>query len=458
MAQKKQESGKTSPELMDKIVSFTKRRGFIFPGSEIYGGLAGTWDYGPLGTELKNNIRAAWWKMFVHERSDMYGLDSAILMNAKVWEASGHIKEFADPMIDCKECKSRFREDHLREGKYGEVKTVDGKPACPVCGKTNLTEARPFNMMFKTWIGPMEGSASQVYLRPENAQGMFVDFKNVLDTMHPKLPFGIAQTGRVFRNEITPGDFIFRVREFDLMEFEYFIDPAQWEELFEMWMKEIARWLDFLGLDRKKIYYHDIPDGERAHYSKRTVDVEYQFPFGMKELCANAYRTDYDLKNHELHSKKDLSYFDDKTGKKIIPHVLEPTFGLDRALLATLVEAYTEEELESGDSRVVLKLPRALAPYKVAVFPLVSNKEDIVAKAQAVYKELKPHFYTAFDDIGNIGKRYRRQDEIGTPWCVTVDYQTFEDNTVTVRDRDTMKQERISVPELVSYFEERLKS
>ncbi|MDO8600343.1 MAG: glycine--tRNA ligase [bacterium] len=448
---------KEAQNQMEKIVSFAKRRGFIFPGSEIYGGLAGTWDYGPVGTELKNNIRSAWWKRFVHNRSDMYGLDSAILMNAKVWEASGHIAGFSDPMVDCKSCKSRFRADHLAEGKYGEVKMAGGKQVCPVCGKNDLTEARPFNMMFRTWIGPMEETANEIYLRPENAQGMFVDFKNVLDTMHPKLPFGIAQTGRVFRNEITPGDFIFRVREFDLMEFEYFIDPKDWEELFEMWLKEIAEWLNFLGLDAKKIYNHDIPDGERAHYSRRTTDIEYEFPFGMKELCAIAYRTDYDLLKHQEYSKKDLTYFDEATKSRFIPHVLEPTFGLDRAFLATLVEAYTEEELEKGDTRVVLKLPRTLAPYKVAVFPLVSNKENITAKAREVYAMLKPHFHTAWDDIGNIGKRYRRQDEIGTPWCVTIDYDTLENNTVTVRDRDSMKQERVAVDELQKYFEEKLK-
>ena len=442
---------------MGKIVSFAKRRGFIFQGSEIYGGLAGTWDYGPVGVELKNNIRLAWWKRFVHDRSDMYGLDSAILMNARVWEASGHISGFVDPMVDCKKCKSRFRADHLKEGKYGEVKIVNGKESCPVSGSTDLTDARPFNMMFRTWIGPMEETANQVYLRPETAQGMFVDFKNILDTMHPKLPFGIAQAGKVFRNEITPGDFIFRVREFDLMEFEYFIHPDQWKELYEIWLKEIASWLDFLGLDAKKIYYHEIPDGERAHYSKRTTDVEYEFPFGMKELCAIAYRTDYDLSKHQEHSKKDLTYFDETTKERFIPHVLEPTFGLDRAFLATLVQAYHEEELEKGDTRVVLKLPRTLAPYKVAVFPLVANKEKVVEKARVVYQSLKPHVYAVWDDIGNIGKRYRRQDEIGTPWCVTIDYQTLEDDTVTVRDRDTMQQERIAVAELQKYFEEKLK-
>jgi len=441
---------------MDKLVSLCKRRGIIFPGSEIYGGLAGTWDYGPVGVEMKNNIKAAWWKMFVHDRHDMYGIDSAILMNPRVWEASGHVSGFTDPMVDCKNCKNRFRADHLDEGKYGEVKIIDGKKACPVCGSTELTEPRLFNMMFRTYIGPVQDTESLVYLRPENAQGMFVDFKNVLDTMHPKLPFGIAQIGRVFRNEVTPGDFVFRVREFDLMEFEYFIDPKNWEELFEMWMKEIYKWLAFLGLDKEKIYNHEIPDGERAHYSKRTIDIEYQFPFGMKELCAIAYRTDYDLKRHIEKSGKDLTYFDEKTGQRFIPHVLEPTFGLDRALLASLVAAYKEEKLENGETRIVLKLPPKISAYKAAVFPLVSNKESIVNKADEVYKILKPHFNTIFDDNGNIGKRYRRQDEIGTPFCITIDYDTLEKDDVTVRDRDTMKQERIKIEALIDYIKTRL--
>ena len=443
--------GQGTGNAMEKIVSLCKRRGFIFPGSEIYGGLAGTWDYGPLGTELKNNIKAAWWKQFVHNRDDMYGLDSAILMNPKTWEASGHVEGFSDPMIDCKSCKSRFRADHLAEGKYGEVKSVGGKPACPVCGKTELTEARQFNMMFRTWIGPMQDTESLVYLRPENAQGMFVDFKSVLDTMHPKLPFGIAQIGRAFRNEITPGDFVFRVREFDLMEFEYFINPKSWEELFEMWLKEIARWLDFLGLDRKKLYYHEIPDGERAHYSKRTVDIEYEFPFGMKELCAIAYRTDFDLKRHQEYSGKDLTYFDEKTGERFIPHVLEPTFGLDRALLAVISQGYTEEK-----DRIVLKIPAKLAPYKAAVFPLLANKPELVKLARKIYDDLKEDLVLAWDDRGNIGKRYYSQDEIGTPYCITVDFESLEKGDATVRDRNTMKQERIKISDLKKYLSENI--
>lgn len=436
---------------MDKIVSLAKRRGFIFPGSEIYGGLSGTWDYGPLGVELKNNLKAAWWKQFVQDRSDMYGLDSAILMNPKVWEASGHIEGFVDPMIDCKSCKSRFRADHLMEGKYGEVKSVDGKPACPACGKTELTEARKFNMMFKTFIGPMEETSNQIYLRPENAQGMFVNFKSVLDTMRPKLPFGIAQIGRAFRNEITPGDFIFRVREFDLMEFEYFINPKDWEELFKMWLKEIGKWLDFLGLDKNKIYHHEIPDGERAHYSKRTVDIEYQFPFGMKELCAIAYRTDYDLKRHEEYSGKDLTYFDEKTSERFIPHVLEPTFGLDRALLAVLTQAYEEE-----GERTILKIPPKLAPYKGAVFPLLANKPELVSLAKKIYDDLKKDLMVAWDDRGNIGKRYYSQDEIGTPFCITVDFDSLEKSDVTIRNRDTMKQERVKIDKLAEYLKEKI--
>ncbi len=444
-------------EKMGKIVSLCKRRGLIFPGSEVYGGLAGTWDYGPIGVELKNNIRQAWWKRFIHDRTDMYGLDSAILMNAKIWEASGHVAGFVDPMIDCRHCKSRFRTDHLAEGKYGEVKYTDGKPACPICGKTELTEERMFNMMFKTWIGPVEETSQLIYLRPENAQGMFVNYKNVLDTMHPKLPFGVAQTGRVFRNEITPGDFIFRTREFDLMEFEYFVHPKEWEKHFGMWLEEIGKWLDFLGLDKNKIYYHEIPKEERAHYSERTVDIEYQFPFGMKELCAIAYRTDFDLKSHMDKSGEDLTYFDDKTNEKLIPHVIEPTFGLDRAALAVIAESYNEEKV-NDEIRVVLKMPPYLAPYKVAVFPLVANKENIVNKAKDVFETIRPHFNAVFDDIGNIGKRYRRQDEIGTPYCITIDYDTLENNDVTVRDRDTMKQERIAIGELANWLKDKLSS
>jgi glycyl-tRNA synthetase len=441
---------------MEKIVSLCKRRGFIFPGSEIYGGLAGTWDYGPIGVELKNNVRNAWWKMFVHDRSDMFGLDTAILMNPRAWEASGHVSGFTDPMVDCRNCKLRFRADHLDEGKYGEVKIIDGKKACPNCGSTELTEPRMFNMMFKTFIGPVEETANQIYLRPETAGGMFVNFKNVMDTMRPKLPFGLAQSGRVFRNEITPGDFIFRVREFDLMEFEYFINPKDWEKLFESWLAEIAKWLDVLGLDKNKIYYHEIPDGERAHYSKRTIDIEYQFPFGMKELCAIAYRTDFDLSQHQKFSGQDLAYTDPYTNEKFIPHVLEPTFGLDRAVLSAIVQAYTEETMENGDTRAVLKLPRVLAPFKAAIFPLVSNKDNVLDKAKEVFKLLQPVFNVTFDDNGNVGKRYRRQDEIGTPFCITVDFNTLEDDTVTVRDRDTMKQERVKIAELAGHLKTKL--
>jgi len=436
---------------LDKLVSLAKRRGFIYPGSEIYGGLGGTWDYGPLGVDLKRNISNAWWKRFVQDRPDMFGLDSAILMHSRVWEASGHTQGFTDPLVECKKCKRRFRADQ-----------ISGK--CPECGG-ELGDVRPFNLMFKTYIGSVEDSSAQIYLRPENAQGMFVDFKQVLDSLHPKLPFGIAQIGRVFRNEISPGEFLFRVREFDLMEFEYFIHPKDWENFFEAWLKEISSWLDFLGLDKKKIFYHEISDGDRAHYSKRTVDIEYQFPFGMKELCAVAYRADHDLKQHQKHSKKDLTYFDDETKERFLPHVLEPTFGLDRALLAVLTEAYREETIGNetskgsaskdsavGEKRIVLKLPKVLAPYKVAVFPLLANKSDLVKKAEDVYGELRTKFATAWDDRGNIGKRYRAQDEIGTPWCVTIDFDTLSNGTVTVRDRDSMKQERIKVENLVSYF------
>lgn len=424
---------------MDKIVSLAKRRGFIFPGSEIYGGLSGTWDYGPLGVELKNNIKKAWWKRFVQERDDMYGVDSSILMNVKVWEASGHIKSFVDPMVDCRKCKSRFRADK-----------IDIKKGCPDCGTRDFTEARPFNMMFKTYAGPVEDSAAQTFLRPETAQGMFVNFKNVVDSVHPKLPFGIAQTGRAFRNEITPGNFIFRIREFEQMEIEYFIRGEDWEKSFDYWLKEMHTWAEFLGI--KKIHDREVPAEERAHYSRRTVDLEFDFPFGREELYGLAYRTDFDLKNHAQFSGAELAYYDEETKTKIIPHVIEPTFGVDRTVLALLANVYTEE-----GGRVILKLPSQLAPFKAAVFPLVANKPVLVEKAREIFKDLKmAGLNVAWDERGNIGKRYYAQDEIGTPWCVTVDYQTMDDDAVTVRDRDTMKQERILAKELVSYINSRL--
>ena len=419
----------------------------MFPGSEIYGGLANSWDYGPLGVELKNNIKNLWWKTFVHGRDDMQGIDAALIMNPKIWEASGHTTAgFADPMVDCKKCKKRFRSDHLPE---------DTK-ICPDC-KGELTEPRMFNLMFRTFIGPVEDESALAYLRPETAQAMFVDFKNIIDTMHPKIPFGIAQMGRAFRNEITPGNFIFRTREFEQMEIEYFVREKDWQEFFEYWLDQMHQWMDLIGLSSDKIHHLEVPDGERAHYSKRTVDFEYDFPFGRKELYGIAYRADFDLKNHMEQSGVDLRYFDDMSGERFLPHVIEPTFGVDRTLLAVLSESYTEDEV-NGEIRTYLKLPTIIAPYKVAVFPLLANKPQLAEKAREIYNDLKLEMRVAWDDGGNIGKRYRRQDEIGTPYCVTVDFDTIEkDDTVTVRDRDTLEQTRVRASELKNYLREKIK-
>lgn len=430
---------------MEKIVSLAKRRGFIFPGSEIYGGLAGTWDYGPLGIELKNNIKQEWWRMFVHGRGDIYGIDSAILMNRRVWEASGHLENFSDPMVDCKKCKSRFRADK-----------IDIKAPCPECGAHEFTEARAFNMMFKTYAGPVEDDAAEIFLRPETAQGMFVNFKNIIDAMHPKLPFGIAQIGKAFRNEITPGNFIFRTREFEQMEIEYFAAPDRWEELFNQWREAVQKWIAALGI-ASFVSEREVSASERAHYSARTVDFDFEFPFGREELYGLACRSDFDLKRHGAVSGVELAYYDEATKEKMIPFVVEPTFGVDRTILALLAAHYTEEEDKKGGRRTVLKLPPRLAPYKVAVFPLVANKPTLVEKAREIFKDLLSNgIHAAWDDRGNIGKRYYAQDEIGTPWCVTVDYQTLEDGTVTVRDRDTAEQERVSVDRLKDYFDQKL--
>jgi len=413
-------------DLMEKIVSLCKRRGFIYPGSEIYGGMANSWDFGPVGAQLKKNIKDLWWKNFVEQRDDIVGLDAAIIMNPKVWEASGHVEGFTDPLVECKSCHNRFRADH-----------VDVKKPCSECQQKNWSDTKNFNLLMKTFLGSVEDSKSVAYLRGETAQAMFVDFKNILSTNPKKLPFGVAQVGKAFRNEITTGNFLFRLREFEMMEIEYFVDEKDWQETFEVWRKEMWNWFELVGIDKTKIHEHEIPDGERAHYSKRTIDFEFDYPFGQKELYGLAYRTDYDLKQHQKFSGQDLSY------EGIVPHVIEPTWGVDRTFLAILLSAYFEDE-----KRVVLKLKPSLAPYKVAVFPLVSNKENIVTKAKTVYQMLKLRFTTVWDDRGNIGKRYYAQDEIGTPWCVTVDYQTLEDDTVTVRDRDTAAQIRVKVAEL----------
>lgn len=430
---------------MEKIVSLCKRRGFVFQGSEIYDGLAGTWDFGPLGVALNNNIKREWWKMFVDGREDMYGLDAAILMNEKVWEASGHTGAgFSDPLVECEKCKRRFRADHL-----------ENKEVCPDCGG-KLGEERAFNLMFETKVGAQGDIKS--YLRPETAQGIFVNFKNVLDSMSPKIPFGIAQIGKAFRNEIAPREFLFRVREFEQMEIEYFIKEEDWERLFEAWREDILRWFDHLGLSRENIHELEVPKDDLAHYSKRTIDFEYNFPGkGFDELAGFAYRTNHDLKSHMEASGEKLEYIE-PDGTRFIPHVLEPSFGVGRAFTAVLSEAYTEDEM-GGETRVYLKLPAHLAPYRAAVSPLLKNKPELVAKAREVFSMLKKEFGNiAWDDNGNVGKRYRRQDEIGTPSCIVIDFESLgqEDpslkDTVTVRDRDTGEQTRVHVSELVAYL------
>ncbi len=422
-------------DLMNKIVSLCKRRGFIYPGSEIYGGLANAYDYGPLGVELKNNIKNLWWKKFVQSRDDMVGLDSAIIMSPKVWEASGHTGAgFSDSLVECQKCHERFRLDQ-----------IDMSKSCPNCeAKNNFTEPRQFNILMKTFLGAVEGEKAVAYLRGETAQGMFVNFKNILDTTRKTLPFGIAQIGKAFRNEITPGNFIFRTREFEQMEIEYFVREAEWEKWFEYWLNEMKDWLKIIGVREKKLNFNDIMEGERAHYSKRTIDIEYEFPFGLKELYGLAYRGDFDLKNHF----KEPPYKDADPpaggGGEFWPHVIEPSLGVDRTVLAVLCEAYDDSEKD----RVVLKLPPKLAPYKAAVFPLLANKPELVKLARKIYDDLRKDFMVAWDDRGNIGKRYYSQDEIGTPFCITVDFESLENDDITVRDRDTMKQERVKIKDL----------
>jgi glycyl-tRNA synthetase len=425
-------------DLMEKIVSLCKRRGFIFQGSEIYGGLSGTYDYGHFGLALKNNIKQNWWKKFVDNRRDMYGVDAAILMNSKVWEASGHVAGFSDPLVECEECHHRFRADQLTDTKK-----------CPDCGG-KLGEMRQFNMMFATKIGAMEDSASTVYLRPETAQGIFVNFKNTVDAFHPKLPFGIAQIGKAFRNEITPRDFIFRLREMEAMEVEYFIRAEDWEKYFEYWKDEMISWMEEIGIDMARVHELEVGETDRAHYSKRTVDFEFDFPFGRKELFGLAYRTNFDLTNHGL------DYIDEERNEKIVPHVIEPAFGVDRAVLALLLSVYAEDE-KDGEVRSYLKFKPSIAPVICAVSPLLKNKPELVEYANAkVFAPLKAEFgRVAWDDNGNIGKRYRRQDEIGTPWCIVVDFDTLTDDMVTIRDRDTGAQERVKVEELKEYIKEK---
>jgi glycyl-tRNA synthetase len=425
---------------LEDIVSLAKRRGFIYQGSEIYGGLAGTWDYGPLGAVLKRNIVNEWLKFFVDGWDDMYLIDTSILMNPKVWQASGHLDTFHDPLVECKNCGGRFRGDKIDKGK------------CPNCGKPNtFGKPRQFNMMFKTNVGPLEDENSAAYLRPETAQGMFTNYKNIIDSFSPDLPFGIAQVGRNFRNEISPRDFIFRAREFEIMEFEYFIEPKDWEKSFAKWQKDMHSWFNKLGLDKAKIKEVEVPAEDRAHYSKRTIDFYYDFPsLGFDEVAGLAYRTDFDLKNHQKASGKNLEYRPKDGSKPFIPHVIEPTFGLDRHVMAVLSNAYSEDE-QGGEKRIYLKLPAHLAPVKVAVFPLLKNKLELVKKAREVYEKLKKEVQgtVMWDDNGNIGKRYRRQDEIGTPHTITIDFQTLEDDTVTVRNRDTTQQKRAAISDIL---------
>ncbi len=448
---------------IEKIVSLCKRRGFIFPGSEIYGGLANSWDYGPLGHLLKQNIKKEWWKFWVQERADMVPMDAAIIMNPKVWEASGHLQNFSDELVECKKCHHRFRSDHLLEAESlrpeydkGNPKTIS-EVKCPDCDGA-LTDPKHFNLMFKTFLGTNEDSATTAYLRPETAAGMFVNFKNIQTATRRRLPFGIAQIGKCFRNEITPGNFIFRTREFEIGEFEYFINPKDWEQTFEMWLSEIKRWWqDIMQIDMDNLVWHEIEDGERAHYSKRTVDIEYKYPFGVKELHGIAYRTDFDLTRHQQVSGADLQYLDPETNEKFLPHVIEPTFGIDRMLLVSLLEAYSEEEAptsEAGETeaRVVMKFPKHLAPIQVAVLPL-SKKEELSSVAKEVANDLRKYFSVDYDETQSIGKRYRRQDEVGTPYCVTFDFESLEDKKVTVRDRDTMAQDRVEISALKDYLQ-----
>ena len=454
---------------MDKIVGLCKSRGYVYPGSEIYGGLANTWDYGPLGVELKNNIKKAWMKKFVQESKYNVGLDAAILMNPDVWVASGHVGNFSDPLIDCKECKTRHRADKLIEEwahEQGKDMIADGMSdeqlinfikenhiPCPNCGKENFTDIRKFNLMFKTYQGVTEDSKSEIYLRPETAQGIFVNFKNAMRTTRRKLPMGIAQIGKAFRNEITPGNFTFRTREFEQMELEFFCKPGTDLEWHKYWKEFCENWLLSLGMKKENIRLRDHSPEELSHYSNGTTDIEFTFPFGWGELWGIADRTDYDLKQHMEHSKEDMTYLDPETNEKYIPYCIEPSLGCDRVALAFLCNAYDEEEIAEGDVRTVLHLHPALAPYKVAVLPL---SKKLSQKAEEVYTKLSKKFMCDYDEAGSIGKRYRREDEIGTPYCITIDFDTLEDESVTVRDRDTLEQIRIKIDELEAWLQEKI--
>jgi glycyl-tRNA synthetase len=448
-------TGKENAQRMEKIVSLCKRRGFIFQSSEIYGGLNGVWDYGPLGTELKNNLKQYWWQAMVRQRDDVVGLDGAILTHPAVLKASGHVDTFTDPMVDCRTCKARLRADQLSE--------KNGVKQCPNCGNKDLTEARPFNLMFQTQVGASADPASIAYLRPETAQSIFVQFKNVLDVSRKKLPFGIAQIGKAFRNEINPRNFTFRSREFEQMELEYFCRPEQGMDLLAYWLKERIKFYEEIGISRKRLHVLEVPEKERAFYSKGTFDIEYEFPFGRQELEGIAYRTDYDLQQHIKASGKSLDYFDEETKERFVPHVVEPSAGVDRTVLALICDAYDEDSApdEKGkmETRIVMRFHPRMAPVKCAIFPLLRNKEALVAKAREVQALLRPHLNVFYDEGGAIGRRYRRQDEIGTPFGVTIDFETLGEkgeelrDTVTLRDRDSMRQERVAIkdlPELIS--------
>ena len=454
---------------MEKLVALCKSRGFVYPGSEIYGGLANAWDYGPLGVELKNNVKKAWMKKFVQESKYNVGLDAAILMNPKTWVASGHVGGFSDPLIDCKNCKTRHRADKLIEDwahENNKDMVADGMTdeeminfikenniVCPKCGEQNFTPIRKFNLMYKTYQGVTEDSSSEIYLRPETAQGIFVNFKNVLRTTRRKLPMGIGQVGKSFRNEITPGNFIFRIREFEQMELEFFCKPGTDMEWFEYWRAFCKNWLLSLGMKEEKIRLRDHSPEELCFYSKGTTDIEFAFPFGWGELWGIADRTDYDLKQHAQYSGEDFTYLDQETGEKFVPYCVEPSLGCDRVTLAFLCNAYEEQEIAEGDVRTVLHLHPALAPYKVAVLPLSKKLSE---KAEEVYAKLSKNFMCDYDEAGSIGKRYRREDEIGTPYCVTIDFETLEDECVTIRDRDTMEQVRVKIDELESYIQDKI--
>lgn len=450
-------------DLKEKITSLAKRRGFVFPSSEIYGGLANTWDFGPMGTLLKNNIRDLWVKTFVTDKDNMVMIDAASILRPEVWGASGHLAGFNEALIDCKECKNRARADHLIENtdlgikvegmSFDELEKVinDNKIKCPKCGKFNWTPIRKFNQLVEVKLGVLEEGKNLAYLRGEIAQGIFLNFKNVVDSTRVKVPFGIAQVGKAYRNEITMGQFVHRSFEFDLMEFEYFIKEEDWSETFKKFSDEMWQFALKLGIDEKKLRWREHEETERSHYSKKTADIEYEYPYGFKEMFGIAYRTNFDLTNHANNSGKDLSFVDPKTNEKYIPHVIEPTFGLSRLTGIILFDAYQEVE-----GRTILKLNPKIAPYKVAVFPLLGNKPELIDRAREVYSDLKKNFSVVWDERGNIGKRYAAQDEIGTPWCVTVDFDTEKDNSVTVRDRDTGKQERIEIAKLQEYFRTKL--